>query len=68
MKSSGAHSSKQSRAAEQRRQKPAPSWDEEKRQAVDAASNGVSASADARQAVGFMPMNLKGAAIRWRGL
>ena len=68
MKPSSANSSKQGHAAEHRQEQPAPSWGKAKRQAVDAASSRVSASADARQAVGFMPLNLKGAAIRWRGL
>jgi len=44
------------------------SWNESKRQAVDAASDKVPPSADARQAMGFMPMKMKGAVIRWRGL
>ena len=39
-----------------------------KRNAVMAASQQVDPSVDAREAFGFMPMSLKGAAIRWRGL
>lgn len=39
-----------------------------KRQAVQAAANRQAAQVvDARQAFGFMPMEMKGAAIRWRG-
>lgn len=39
-----------------------------KRQAVQAVATRQGAQvADARQAFGFMPMEVKGAAIRWRG-
>jgi len=51
------------------RQEPlAPSWSESKQQAVHAAARQVRPDADARQALGFMPLKMKGAAIRWRGL
>jgi hypothetical protein len=46
----------------------APSWGESKQQAVQAAARQVKPDVDARQALGFMPMEMKGAAIRWRGL
>jgi len=39
-----------------------------KHKAVMAASRHVDPKADAREAFGFMPMSMKGAAIRWRGL
>jgi len=46
----------------------APSWGESKQQAVQAAARQVKPDVDARQALGFMPLEMKGAAIRWRGL
>jgi len=65
---SKARSVEQGHVDENRRVEPMSSWNESKRQAVDAASRQVPPSADARQAMGFMPMKMKGAAIRWRGL
>lgn len=46
----------------------APSWGAFKQQAVLAAGRQVKPDADARQALGFMPLEMKGSAIRWRGL
>jgi hypothetical protein len=68
MKPSNAHPSAQNQVVGDRREQPAPSWSESKRQAVEAACRQVAPDADARQAMGFMPMKMKGAAIRWRGL
>lgn len=39
-----------------------------KRNAVMAVGQHVDPKADAREAFGFMPMSMKGATIRWRGL
>lgn len=44
------------------------SWSEAKQQAVLAAASQVQPDADAREVLGFMPLQMKGAAIRWRGL
>ena len=44
------------------------SWSEAKQQAVLAAANQVQPEADVTEALGFMPLQMKGAAIRWRGL
>lgn len=57
------------RSPDENRKGPlAPSWIESKQQAVRVAAQEVSPDADARQALGFMPLKMKGAAIRWRGL
>lgn len=58
----------QSQLIEDRLGRSASSWSESKRQAVEAANRQVSPAADAREALGFMPLQMKGAAIRWRGL
>jgi hypothetical protein len=68
MKPFNVHLAVQSPAVGDRREQPSPSWSESKRQAVEAACRQVAPDADARQAMGFMPMKMKGAAIRWRGL
>lgn len=43
-------------------------WGESKQQAVLAAARQVPPDVDAREALGFMPLQMKGASIRWRGL
>ncbi len=48
--------------------KVASAWAEEKSQAVKAAARAHPPSVDAREAFGFAPMSLKGAAYRWRGI
>jgi hypothetical protein len=54
--------------AESQRGKMASAWAEEKRQAVKVPARAASPSVDAREAFGFAPMSLKGAAYRWRGV
>ncbi len=56
------------RPEEIRRGSVAPSWSEAKQQVVQAAARQVKPDVDARQALGFMPLEMKGTAIRWRGL
>jgi hypothetical protein len=48
--------------------KSSSAWHEVKQQAVQAAARQVPSDADAREALGFMPLKMKGATIRWRGL
>lgn len=55
-------------AADPQRGGAAHSLGEFKRQVVQAASRRAGPEVDARQAFGFMPMAMKGAVIRWRGL
>lgn len=68
MKSSKPRPAAQDQVVEDPRGQSASSWNEAKRQAVQAASWQAPPYADARKALGFMPLKMKGAAIRWRGL
>jgi hypothetical protein len=53
---------------ENRHEQSASAWNEAKRHAVQAVNRQVPPDADARKALRFMHLKLKGAAIRWRGL
>ena len=68
MKSSKPRPAAQGQVDEDRHGQSASSWNEVKRQAVQAVSRQVPPDADARKAFGFMPLKMKGATIRWRGL
>lgn len=68
MKSYRAKKPAQGQASQDQPAKAATTWHEVKQQAVQAAAREVPPEADARQTLGFMPMKLKGAGIRWRGL
>lgn len=68
MKSYKARPVAQGQGKVDRLEKSSSSWNEVKRQAVQAAGRQVPPNADARQALGFMPLKMKGANIRWRGL
>lgn len=68
MKSSERRPAPQDPVNENRHGQSASSWNEVKRNAVQAASRQVPPDADARKALGFMLLQMKGAAIRWRGL
>ena len=68
MKSSKIHLAAQSQVIQDQPGRSASSWNESKQLAVQAVARQLQPDADARQALGFMPLEMKGAAIRWRGL